>query len=120
MDPRTVFGILKDCNRHVDANYSIFAHGNNNTVDLYDYLSAVHKAVKYRLVDFNDFSCQKYYEYSDLTWIVPNKLIAFRGPVERRRFYCHSDDLQRYVEYFRKNNVKTVIRLNCPEYDSSR
>lgn len=103
MDPRTVFAMLKD---RATSGYG------GNAIGLYDCLSAVHKAVKYRLVDFYDFDCRKYYAFSDLTWIVPDKLIAFRGPVEGR--------LQHYIEYFRKNNVKTVIRLNRANYDASR
>lgn len=117
MCPRTVHAKLKINKHRIDEN-SIFGFGNNYNDGLYDCLSIIYKAVKYKLVNFNDFSCKKYYGCRDLTWIVPDKFIAFRGPVEEFHRRGQYDDLQYYVEYFQKNNVKTVIRLNCADYNS--
>lgn len=108
--------MLKDNGYHIDENL-IFGYDKKKGIDLYDCLCVIYKAVKYKLVDFNDFSRRKYSMSRDYTWIVPNKFIAFRGPVEE--YPGQRNDLQYYVQYFQKNNVKTVIRLNCTNYNSS-
>ncbi|XP_073990521.1 dual specificity protein phosphatase CDC14C-like isoform X2 [Rhodnius prolixus] len=97
--------------------------------------------------DVDEYEHYERVENGDLNWIVPQKFLAFCGPhaitkVENGQFkiiqtllsasaYCviasnknitsyplHSPES--YFNYFRKNNVSTVIRLNKKIYDSSR
>lgn len=115
MSPITVYRLLK-CT--IDENNSIFGDGKNTNIDLYNCLSVIYKAVKYKFVNFNTFSCKEYYRFRDLTWIVPDKFIACRGSIEENTGQCN--DLRYYIKYFMDNNVKTVIRLNSSkDYDSS-
>lgn len=107
MSPMTVYRLL---NHTGYENISVFENGKNTCVGLYDCLSAVHKAVMYKFIDFNTFDSQEYEWSRHITWIVPHKFIAFRGPVEERP--GRHNDLRYYVKYFRDNNVNTVIRLN--------
>lgn len=107
MSPITVYGLL---NRNGNENISVYEKSRNTCVGLYDCLSVVHKAVKYKFVDFNAFDSKEYKWSRDITWIVPDKFIAFRGPVEERP--GRHNHPRYYVKYFRDNNVNTVIRLN--------
>ncbi|VVC29679.1 Protein-tyrosine phosphatase-like,Dual specificity/tyrosine protein phosphatase, N- [Cinara cedri] len=115
MKPLIIYELLKST---IDQNNSVFGGDKTTCIDLYDCLNVIYKAVKYKFVDFNTFSCQEYYRSRDLTWIVPDKFIAFRGPIEK--YPGQRNDLQYYVKYFQNNNVRTVIRLNSPtDYNSS-
>lgn len=53
----------------------------------------------------------------DLSWIVPQKLLAMAGPCgEKNGNY----EVEVYVGYFKDRNVHTVIRLNKSKYDARR
>lgn len=92
-----------------------------------DCLQAVYKARNAGFFDFNDFDAVEYeyyerVEYGDLNWIVPNKFVAFCGPHNRSKidngYPCHAPET--YFNYFRQNNVSTIIRLNLKLYNASR
>lgn len=92
-----------------------------------DCLQAVHKARMAGFFDFNDFDAEEYeyyerVEYGDLNWIVPNKFVAFCGPHNRSKidngYPCHAPET--YFNYFRQNNVSTIIRLNLKLYNATR
>lgn len=92
-----------------------------------DCLQAVYKARNADFFDFNDFDAEEYeyyerVEYGDLNWIVPNKFVAFCGPHNRSKidngYPCHAPET--YFNYFRQNNVSTIIRLNLKLYNASR
>lgn len=77
--------------------------------------------------NFSDFDAEEYeyyerVEYGDLNWIVPNKFIAFCGPHNRSKidngYPCHAPET--YFNYYRQNNVSTIIRLNLKLYNASR
>lgn len=59
-------------------------------------------------------------ENGDLNWIVPDKMLAFSGPHHRSRldrgYPLHSPE--HYHDYFKKNHVTTVVRLNKKSYDA--
>ena len=61
-------------------------------------------------------------EYGDLNWIVPDKFLAFCGPHEKSKikngYLYHAPET--YFDYFRQNNVTTIIRLNVKMYDCNR
>uniref|UniRef100_A0A023EYL0 Protein tyrosine phosphatase cdc14 n=1 Tax=Triatoma infestans TaxID=30076 RepID=A0A023EYL0_TRIIF len=96
-------------------------------VTLLDCLQAVYKAYHLGFFNFDDFDVDEYEHYErvengDLNWIVPQKFLAFCGPHAITKiengYPLHSPES--YFNYFRKNNVSTVIRLNKKIYDSSR
>lgn len=94
---------------------------------LLDSLRAVEKSLKYGFFNFDDFNYLEYEHYEivesgDLNWIVPNKFIAFCGPhllsgTDNKGYTHHAPD--KYFEYFSKNNVTTIIRLNYKFYEAS-
>nr|CDS18109.1 dual specificity protein phosphatase CDC14A [Echinococcus granulosus] len=96
-------------------------------LNLLDCLRAVQKAVRLGFLDFDNFDLEDYeynekVENGDLSWIVPNKFIAFSGPHTRTMidngYLMHAPEF--YLPYFRKNNVTNVIRLNQKMYESNR
>ncbi|KAF8566773.1 hypothetical protein P879_05112 [Paragonimus westermani] len=96
-------------------------------LSLLDCLCAVSKAVNNRFLDFASFNLDEYEHYEkvengDLTWIVPNKFIAFCGPHAQSKIenYYPLHAPEAYIPYFRKNNVTTIVRLNRKVYDSRR
>lgn len=80
-------------------------------------------AVRFGWYDFKTFNVKEYEYYEkvengDLNWVIPNKFVAFMGPVETR------DDRHRYghhpIKYkdiFHNMGVNKVIRLNEVKYD---
>lgn len=57
-------------------------------VTVLDIMRACERAMKNQLFQLNTFKYDDYYFYSqvengDLTWIIPNKIIAFAGPVSQ-------------------------------------
>ncbi|CAL8081734.1 unnamed protein product [Calicophoron daubneyi] len=96
-------------------------------LSLWDCLCAINKAVINKFLDFTTFNVEDYEHYEkvengDLTWIVPNKFIAFCGPHAQSKvengYPLHAPEV--YIPYFRKNNVTTIIRLNKKIYDARR
>jgi cell division cycle 14 len=96
-------------------------------LNLLDCLRATEKALKYGFFNFDDFNYLEYEHYEivesgDLNWIVPNKFIAFCGPhllsgTDNKGYTHHAPD--KYFEYFSKNNVTTIVRLNYKFYEAS-
>ncbi|KAF6777842.1 hypothetical protein AHF37_02456 [Paragonimus kellicotti] len=85
------------------------------------------QAVNNRFLDFANFNLDEYEHYEkvengDLTWIVPNKFIAFCGPHAQSKIenYYPLHAPEAYIPYFRKNNVTTIVRLNRKVYDARR
>ncbi|KAK6622038.1 hypothetical protein RUM44_001845 [Polyplax serrata] len=90
-------------------------------INMKNCLDALHKASIFGFFNFNDFNVAEccHYEnivHGDLNWIVPQKFIAFPGPVEEKNDYYHHPNF--YIEYFLCNNVTDVIRLNQRAYDA--
>ncbi|KAF6209875.1 hypothetical protein GE061_015628 [Apolygus lucorum] len=95
------------------------------TIRLNDCLSGVNKAFYFNLVNFADFDLTEYESFEganphsegDLSWIVPQKLLAFAGPCGERN---GNWPVEVYLGYFKERNVYTVVRLNKSRYDSKR
>lgn len=106
-----------------------------------DILYGVHRAIQERLLDLMTFDLEEYETYEqvqngDWNWITPN-IIAFASPNDKEyvaelrqnnngtgrpvtpglRRPLNSTFL-RTVQYFKSHNVKLVVRLNNPLYDS--
>ncbi|XP_054290563.1 dual specificity protein phosphatase CDC14A-like [Macrosteles quadrilineatus] len=91
-------------------------------IRLIDCLNAVRKAIYFGIVNFNDFNLDEYEKMDnvkngDVSWIVPQKFLAFSGPVDKPTEDCYHAP-EYYINYFRDNNVKTVIRLNVKMYNA--
>lgn len=96
-------------------------------LSLHDCLRAVEKAFKFGFFNFDDFNYLEYEHYEivesgDLNWILPNKFIAFCGPhllsgTDAKGYTHHAPD--KYFEYFEKNYVTTIVRLNYKFYEAS-
>lgn len=57
-------------------------------------------------------------ENGDLNWIIPNKFVAFMGPIEERdERHRYGHHPSKYCDIFRNMNVTRVIRLNEEKYD---
>ena len=59
-------------------------------------------------------------ENGDLNVIIPNKFVAFMGPIEKRdanQRYGHHPE--KYVEIFKKWNTTRVVRLNEEKYNKN-
>jgi len=69
----------------------------------------------------------KKYQNGDLSWIIPQKFIAFKTPVDiKPKSCCESSNEEKYhspefyIPILKKLGIKHVIRLNNPEYDKSK
>ncbi|KZV94013.1 phosphatases II [Exidia glandulosa HHB12029] len=117
-------------------------------LSIQDCLWGVWKAIQNGLCDMNDFSVDDYEYYEkvengDWNWITPN-FIAFASPVdpafarrEKERLRTAAGGaspavatatalqgrlptpFRNCLDYFEKNNVKVVVRLNNPLYDKT-
>ncbi|KAI5063136.1 hypothetical protein GOP47_0021683 [Adiantum capillus-veneris] len=92
-----------------------------------DCIRAMAKGKKIGWIDVHTFNIKEYeyfekVENGDLTWIVPNKIVAFSGPSARRTELCGYRTLvpEDYVDYFKQSKIITVIRLNKRLYDKRR
>ncbi|OWR41399.1 dual specificity protein phosphatase CDC14A-like [Danaus plexippus] len=94
-------------------------------ISLLDVLNGIKVAHDAKFFDFDDFDADQYLFYEkvengDLNWIVPDKMLAFSGPHHRSRldrgYPLHSPE--HYHDYFKKNHVTTVVRLNKKSYDA--
>lgn len=118
-----VAGDIPNYIKFCDASYGISPY----KISLIDCLNAVDKALKVGFFNFDDFDAAEYEKYervenADLNWIVPNKFIAFCGPHKHSKiengYPLHSPET--YFQYFRRNNVMTIVRLNVKVYDAQR
>ncbi|XP_076627756.1 dual specificity protein phosphatase CDC14A [Colletes latitarsis] len=92
-------------------------------IHILDCLNALKKAAKYGFFNFDDFDLIEYEKYADmrngdLNWMVPQKFLAFVGPSTEPCSCYHPPES--YIDYFFKNAVTTVVRLNKKTYDASR
>ena len=88
---------------------------------VYDCLKGLERAIGLGWYSFNKFDYKLYehnhkLENGDMNWIIPNKILAFSSPTEKR-----SDGLpaQHFIDKFEMMNIKGVIRLNESLYDES-
>eukprot|EP00050_Salpingoeca_kvevrii_P007288 m.295132 g.295132 ORF g.295132 m.295132 type:complete len:457 (-) comp13118_c0_seq1:240-1610(-) len=92
-----------------------------------DCLRGLQQALIHGWIDFETFDPVEYEYYErvengDFNWIVPGKFLAFAGPhnehcIRNGYPYLAPED---YFDYFGKNNITDIIRLNKKMYDASR
>ncbi|XP_066589266.1 dual specificity protein phosphatase CDC14C-like [Prorops nasuta] len=92
-------------------------------IHLPDFLSGIYKAATFGFFNFEDFDVEEYEKYDqvnngDLNWLLPQKFLAFLGPSTEIGTNYHSPEC--YIDYFVKNNIVAVVRLNRKAYDPAR
>lgn len=88
-------------------------------------LQGLEYAIKFGWYDFKTFNVKNYEYYErvengDLNVIIPNKFVAFMGPIEKRdanQRYGHHPN--KYVEIFKKWDTTRVVRLNEEKYNKN-
>lgn len=79
-------------------------------------------------IDLDTFDWKEYLHYDmvengDLNWIIPKKILAFCGPIGNETYhfvpYLHHPP-HAYFDYFKKNNITTIVRLNSKAYDAEQ
>lgn len=92
---------------------------------LLDVFQGLQIALQGGFFDFKHFNEDEYLYYErvengDLNWIIPDKMLAFSGPHAKSRldhgYPLHSPE--HYHDYFKRNNVTTIVRLNKKSYDA--
>jgi cell division cycle 14 len=92
-----------------------------------DCARGVEKGMQLGWFDYDTFDVDEYdfmerVENGDMTWIVPNKFLAFAGPhsrlIDDEGFPVFTPE--KYVPYFQKKGISMVIRLNNRMYDRER
>ena len=75
-------------------------------------------------IDIEEYSLYDDPLNADLHQVVPDKFVAFKGPVELGTELYHDDEWgfrrfspRYFIELFREMGVTTIVRLNMPEYD---
>eukprot|EP00941_MAST-03F_sp_MAST-3F-sp1_P004844 g4844.t1 len=96
----------------------------NYKLSILDCVRGITRAAEDHFFNIETFNLTEYeslerVENGDLNWIT-NRFIAFAGPKSKQ--YKENDGFhartpEDYIGYFRKNNVRLVIRLNKPFYD---
>lgn len=97
--------------------------GSSFELHIIDCLLALAKAKNLGWYSINDFNSEAYEssslpEHGGFNWIVPKKFLAFANPISR----VNQNGLtpEQYVDIFKQLGVSAVIRLNSPDYDSSK
>ncbi|KAL5367767.1 CDC14 phosphatase [Cryptosporidium parvum] len=86
------------------------------------YYAMLLKWFDYETFDINEYSTYEKVENGDISWVIPNKFIAFSGPsgtsVDEDGYFSLTPEF--YIPIFKKLKVSTVIRLNKKQYESER
>ena len=86
----------------------------------------IEHAIRLGWYSFKDFDDREYEYYEkvengDLNWIIPNKFIAFMGPLDNvNKYEKRGNTPEDYIQVFHHFNVTRVIRLNEAKYDRKR
>jgi len=74
---------------------------------------------KFREFDPKEYEYYEKVENGDLNWIIPNKFIAFMGPVDNN-LGKRGNTPEDYLQVFKHFGVSHVVRLNEPKYDKQK
>jgi protein-tyrosine phosphatase len=86
-----------------------------------DALKALEKAIDRGWFDFYNFDHLDWeklarYDYGDLSWVVPKKIMAFSSPDDRPSSQWGNSS-KKVMRHLQENGVKNILRLNEPFYD---
>ncbi|KAI1719947.1 dual specificity phosphatase, catalytic domain-containing protein [Ditylenchus destructor] len=96
---------------------------------VHDVIKSVEKAMQFKWLNFSgksfdpdEYEFYERVENGDFNWIIPQKILSFCGPHDKsyteNGYPYHSPEV--YFDYFRRNNITTIIRLNRKVYDAKR
>lgn len=81
-------------------------------------LAAHHGWYNFREFDNKEYEYYEKVENGDLNFIIPNKFIAFMGPVDHTHMLKRgANSPEDYLQVFKHFNVTHVVRLNEAKYD---
>lgn len=84
-------------------------------------LAASHGWYNFREFDNKEYEYYEKIENGDLNFVIPNKFIAFMGPVEGPAAVKRgANSPEDYLQIFKHFNVTHVVRLNEPKYEASK
>lgn len=101
---------------------------NTYPITVLDCARAMYKAVSLGHFNYKEFNVQSFTNMSqlqngDFSWIIPNKFIAFSGPIANKKREISAGvytlNPEEYIPLFRKLGVKCIIRFNSKCYDKS-
>lgn len=74
---------------------------------------------KLREFDPKEYDYYEKVENGDLNWVIPNKFIAFMGPIDNKK-ERRGNSPEDYLQVFKHFGVSHVIRLNEAKYDKQK
>lgn len=83
-------------------------------------MAAQHNWYNFREFDNKEYEYYEKIENGDLNFIIPNKFIAFMGPIDGAVRKPGQNSPEDYLQIFKHFNVTHVVRLNEPKYDASK
>lgn len=101
---------------------------NTYPITVLDCATAMYKAVSIGHFSYKDFNLQTFTSMSqlqngDFSWIIPNKFIAFSGPIANKKREispgAYTLNPEEYIPLFKKLGVKCIIRFNSKCYDKT-
>jgi cell division cycle 14 len=93
---------------------------------VYHCLKGLEMAIQHGWYNFREFDNKEYEYYEkiengDLNFIIPNKFVAFMGPVDGSQALKRgANSPEDYLQIFKHFNVTHVVRLNEPKYDHTK
>ena len=99
------------------------AEGSSFELHIIDCLNALAKAKDLGWYSIGNFDLEGYEKFSlpdngGFNWILPKKFLAFANPATRK--IQQGLSVEQFVDLFKPLGVTGVVRLNTPDYDSSK
>ena len=79
-----------------------------------------HGWYNFREFDNKEYEYYEKVENGDMNVIIPNKFIAFMGPVDPQNGHRRGNSPEDYLQVFKHFGVSCVVRLNEPKYDKTK
>ena len=101
---------------------------NTFPITVLDCCRAMFKAVELQHFQISSFNAKAFadmakLQYGDLSWIIPNKFLAFSGPLAKKRLLAEGNAYSlapaEYVPILKSLGVTVIVRFNSKCYDKS-
>lgn len=91
-------------------------------ITIQDIVYAMWRAKERGMVNLTTFNLEEYEQYERVDQgdfnVISKDFIAFASPIQSKRTLKLSEPFQKVLNYFTKNNVQLVVRLNSHLYDA--
>ena len=89
-----------------------------------DCLKGLAFAMEQNWYSFNHFDLGEYEmlqkdEFGSMNWIIPDEILALKGPLPKKKKTAESLEMDEYVELFIKLGITQIVRLNKKEYEKN-